>query len=210
MKTINSALLLLGLVFLLGCGQQIEAEKQLGDQKVELKHEEPVTEDPISPLSPEERLTENQAYQQGYQKPGAAIRFTHNYDGEVQIGEIEEVTLSFRHSYQAGSLHIELNAQEGLEILDDQPSYHFDLADKQPLDITTSLAVGEEGKYYLSIFATVENEGYDPISRVFALALNAGDPEEQTKSSLGSGMSVEKAKSGEKIILMPAEETISP
>lgn len=145
-----------------------------------------------------------------YQKPGAAVQFSHNYDGVSEQNEEEIVTLRFNHQYKAGTISISLEPQDGLIVADNSSPYVFSLADSSELEMHTTLSADTEGKYYLSIFATVDDLNSNPISRVFALAVNVGDPEQIAKKSLEPvDMAVKKTASGEQIILMPAEETIS-
>ena len=208
---------------LVGCSQDDHAKpaKSVSTEDLESHLEEVSSSTETKALSAKPLSVEQESVKQeslgkhaheglSYQKPGAAVRFSHNYSGKSEVGDSESVTLTFNHEYSTGSLSIQLEAQEGLNIADNQSPYIFALDEDRNLEIEALLSAAANGKYYLSIFATVEGWGGDPISRVFALALNAGDSEQKTKSSLEPvHMSIEEATPGNKIILMPAEETIS-
>ena len=145
-----------------------------------------------------------------YQKPGAAFQFTHNYQGASEPAEAESVTLMFHHAYQAGLMTVQIEGQEGLNILNNSSPYSFALDKTDSPEIEVELIADQPGKYYLNIFATVDDLSGNPMSRVFALAFNVGEWAAMEKSSLKPAhMSLEKSGNTSTLILMPAEETIS-
>ena len=44
-----------------------------------------------------------------YQKPGANVRLTHNYDGATNTGEVENLSLIFTEQYSSGQMYIPAN-----------------------------------------------------------------------------------------------------
>lgn len=192
-----------------GCNQEKQAV--LADtEDVELVRGEAAENTPLPTVSVDDTLAEISVKKgSAYQKPGASVRFSHNYDGRSEAGEIESLTLSFHHAYDSGRLSIQLDAQEGLSIVDNQSPYRFTMDKPQTVEIEAQLSADSEGKYYLSIVASVENQNANPISRVFALALNVGELGAEKSGLEPVHMSIEKSATDETLILMPAEETIS-
>jgi len=183
-------------------------------ESTETKNEIPVTSNnkqfEQTDSKKQKPINENKGIANFYQKPGASVQFTHNYDGSMTLGEAEPVTFTFNHGYNAGTISIQLEAQDGLDIADNRSPYTFTLNNPKTLEIETLLTAQTEGKYYLSIFATVDDLNGNSISRVFALAVTVGELGKTAKSSLEPiHMSLESRTSDEQIILMPAEETIS-
>ena len=49
-----------------------------------------------------------------YAKPGAAVNFSHNYDGHTKLGETENFQVTVSERYQSGMLNISITTSEGL------------------------------------------------------------------------------------------------
>ena len=147
-----------------------------------------------------------------YATPEAAVRLEHDYDGRMEPDVAEALTLSFRHGYTAGSMRVAFYAHDGLELYNAEAPRALPLDAAQPLTLPIQLTAPAAGQYYLSIFATVESaDGEEVAHRIFGLDLRAGDESEiagQARRSLKIDR-VQETPSGERIVVMPAEETIS-
>ncbi|MAH73190.1 MAG: hypothetical protein CBC09_03855 [Cellvibrionales bacterium TMED49] len=107
-------------------------------------------------------------------KPGAAVSFSHNYNGFSELNQSSNVTLTFREGYDLGDLIVTFAVNDGLTINPSRESYIFTMQDTNTHDIHLSLRPVEKGKHYLTIFVSVKNTRQLPLSRVFALAVKAG------------------------------------
>lgn len=139
-----------------------------------------------------------------YQKPGAAVRLTHNYDGHSQVGEPELIQLSFAETYSAGVLNIALKADPGLTIspADNNFSFAMDAATVHRLEVSVNAEVA--GKHYLQMFVSASDSSGSIKNRVFAIAFYAEDAFLQGKSK----PSEHNKASTDKMIYLPSEETV--
>ena len=104
-------------------------------------------------------------------KTGAAVTFSHNYDGFSELNQSSNVTLTFREEYDFGDLTITFATTDGLTIKSTKQSYIFTMLNTDTHDINLRLCPTTEGKHYLTIFVSVNNTRKSPLSRVFALAV---------------------------------------
>jgi hypothetical protein len=139
---------------------------------------------------------------QAYQKPGAAVRFDHNYDGLTGPGEVETILLNFAEAYDAGTLSITVDADSGLSYELGSPQV-FDLQSTDMHELTVDLSAATGGRYYLRIFAEVLLPDGQVDRRVFGLALQVGIPGDK---SISSDEKHDTDFRGGELILLPAEE----
>lgn len=146
-----------------------------------------------------------------YSTPEAAVRLEHDYEGRMQPDVAETLTLRFRHDYTAGSMRVMFYAHDGLELYNAEASRALPLNAAQPLSVPIQLTAPSAGLYYLSIFATVESADGEVAYRIFGLDIKAGDESEIASQARRSSKTdrVQETPSGELIIVMPVEETIS-
>lgn len=170
-----------------------DPENTQGVESVAVAIDADINKDPIKASS-----------NQSYQKPGASVRFDHNYDGATEVGEQEQIQLSFVEQYAAGTLTISLSADEGLGI-DSSLTQSYSLTADSALVMDLTLSAASEGKYYLTIFADVEDGNGRREKRVFGLALYVGDVAEKTSTE----MEMKEGFRGDRMMMLPAEETIS-
>lgn len=145
----------------------------------------------------------------GQRKPGAEILFIHDFDGQIDSGIPEQVTLRFEHNYGDGDLTIQLDAESGMELMGNSSPYTFILKDSAPAVLPITLTVQSPGKYYLNIFATFNRPNVSQ-GRAFALAVSTSDYVAAAKKKLDAIKNVPSSSdNAENIILLPAQETIS-
>lgn len=141
-----------------------------------------------------------------YQKPGAAVRFSHNYKGPIALGEDYSMQLSFAVAESAGRLDLKLRPDAGLSTDLSTNQFAFGPESNQTKTIDLKVRADQAGKYYLTIFASLTDGQGDTQHRVFAVAIEAGDALDQPgKKSATMGESA----SGEPIVILPAQETVS-
>lgn len=148
--------------------------------------------------------------QTDYLKPGAAIQFSHNYDGKTNPGEVENFQVFVKGGSLSGSLDIKMENNDGLTIYNDRKIQKFDVADDAPdgLDQAMNISVGAQnpGRYYLNFLASSDQGGDTPMMRAYTIAIQVGD--QPYVPELGKGMTLEETPTGEKVISMEAAETI--
>ena len=135
-----------------------------------------------------------------YAKPGAAVRFSHDYRGGAEPGETTLVALSFAERYAAGELIIRLEPMPGLQMSPGQRQYAYDLSADEPVQIDVALGAAVAGKYYLNIFASVTDAAGRPQSRVFALGFQVGE------AVVDGARSPQKTIDGDPVIILPISE----
>ena len=135
-----------------------------------------------------------------YAKPGAAVRFSHDYRGGAQPGETTLVTLSFAERYASGELIIRLEPLPGLQMSPGQRQYAYDLSAEDPMKIGLALGAPVAGKYYLNIFASVTDAAGRSQSRVFALGFQVG------AAVVDGARSPQKTTDGDAVIVLPIIE----
>ena len=146
-----------------------------------------------------------------YSTSGAAVQLEHDYDGRMEPDVTETLTLQFRHEYTAGSMRVEFYAHDDLELYNAETPRVLQLDAAQPLILPIELTAPAAGEYYLSIFATVESADGEVAQRIFGLDLKAGDDMEIAGQGRRSQKidSVQETASGERIIVMPAQEAVA-
>jgi len=153
-------------------------------------HEKPVTV--VQPVKKAQHLKEA--------KPGAAISLSSESITVINANEISSTELIFEVSEPSGTLMIELSPAGGLELLDTQTSQRIAFSSPGPIKVPVKLRALVDGRYYLNIHATLDNG--DVISnRGLALIVQVG-PEKARLNQL-------KKSSGDNVISLPAQETIS-
>ena len=153
----------------------------------------------------------------GYAQPGhanpanAAVQLEHDYEGRMPPDVAQTLTLRFRHGYTAGVMRVAFYAHDGLELYNAEALRSLPLDAAQPLSVPIQLTAPSAGQYYLSIFATVELPDGEVAHRIFGLDLHAGDESEMVSQARRASkiQRVQETPSGELIIVMQAEETIS-
>lgn len=158
--------------------------------------------DKLPPEPPGQIDMKAKEFSANYQKPGAAIRLNHNYDGRTEPGETENLTLVFADGYDAGTLAVTVDSDEGL-VYSLNSASAFDLQSSDRHEMEISLSAQTSGRYYLRIFVEVLLPDGQIDRRVFGLALQVGDS--QNKETVKGG--AETDFRGEELIILPAEES---
>ena len=163
----------------------------------------------------------------GYLKPGAAIRFSHNFNGPLKPNQQQTVDLTFKVAQTSGQLTLKLQADTGLDIGTPPEDYVFNLENEQPIVIQQTISTQASGKYYLTMFAEVIDGQGQAKNRVFALAVQVGDVAlDQSKAEVAANLgaanlknklsnnqrrftpAIEVNSKEQQLILLPAQETV--
>lgn len=146
----------------------------------------------------------SQNFQSAYQKPGAAVRLKHNYDGHSNIGEPELLQLIFSESYNTGVLNVDLKVGQGLTVSPSDNSYSFAMQGENFHHLEIRVEAQTEGKHYLQLFVSASESNSSLKHRVFAIPFYAGDsflPSRNKKSQ-------QDKSSADNMIFLPSKETI--
>jgi|GEM_PF-6218416 len=139
-------------------------------------------------------------------KPGAAITLSHEGPKDLQPGQYGVVTVKVTDSYEAGTLVLTAQPEEGLRLVTETAETTFpfsgDDSHEWELDVTSETS----GVYYLNIFATAKLPEGPEMRRSYAARILIGDVTEADirKSMKKNGSLSEDGKT----ISMEAEETI--
>ncbi len=168
----------------------------------------------------------------GYLKPGAAIRFSHNFNGPLKPNQQQTVDLTFTVAQTSGQLTLKLQADTGLDIGTPPEDYVFNLENEQPIVIQQTISTQASGKYYLTMFAEVIDGQGQAKNRVFALAVQVGEVAlDQSKTEAAANLgaanlettnlknklsnnqrrftpAIEVNSKEQQLILLPAQETV--
>ena len=134
-------------------------------------------------------------YQPVHYKPGADVRFTHNYDGKTEPGEYEQLELQFTsYSLADGeSMKISLNPSKALEVTE---GYKFDVhATNHKMRIPITLKALQNGRHYLGIHAEIVDTHGHRSFRIFELPVQVGEQtvtqhEKATRSAKGRKLKI--------------------
>jgi len=167
--------------------------------------QESVVKEPQLAISkePQPAADKEAQFSSNYRKPGAPIDFTHNYDGTTVAGELEsfEITLSSRVK---GGLKALVYSRDNILVGDNiEQSKPLEVGETLVIPVTVSSPT--DGKFYLNVQASSQiNE--QKMGRAFSLAIYVGNWEKASKSTNGQVKTTGEGK--EKVIIMPAQETI--
>ena len=140
-------------------------------------------------------------------KPGASVQITSDYDGKTSPFETETFTLTFTERYAAGTMKVKLTTTGELDLWTaDEASFSMSGHDPHTLEVSLSSSV--EGRHYLTANIMVETPDgmVFPATRGIAINVGAGASQQAKQAQTES----EIRPSGNQVIEMEAEETISP
>lgn len=155
------------------------------------------------PVAPEVTNTVNKDAA-SYIKPGASVEISGDKLLYLQPGERLDWVLNLASGEPEGELQVSLATSEGLELVSQQNTFTFNLAEEGAYTIPLSLRALDEGRYYLYIQAQVAT-GERSSSRALAVAVQVGDEKPLQKQSLGKQ---ELDSEGQLLIIQDAEEDI--
>ena len=130
------------------------------------------------------------------------MRFSHNYKGYSEVGEIETIELVFTDGYSTGQMQLKLKSDEALTLEPSAMDYIFTLDGYNSNKINLSIQSHTEGKHFLNIFAMVTDENGYSSGRVFSIAFYVG---ENAKNKIEP-----QDPKAESVIRLPSIETSEP
>ncbi|PCI41931.1 MAG: hypothetical protein COB51_13560 [Moraxellaceae bacterium] len=160
----------------------------------------------VSPVSVDHKTMQTAG---GYQKPGAAVGFSSNYDGTTELGEEEPFEIQLV-AQSAGELSVTISAPESILLGDSDIEVVQSVTAGQTVTIPVAVQAFSAGKYYLNIHTRLVSGG-QARDRAFAMAIYAGSSQQIKNSrSVSSNKSgIVSISGGESVILLPAIETVT-
>ena len=142
----------------------------------------------------------------GYYKPGAAVALLHDYDGQTELGERENIMLTLEHHYSSGYISARLLETPELQILAYSQLDNEKLQTGSKLQIPVQISGTKSGKYYISLEVIYENLSAQRSLRVLSLPIQIGN----INTSKGANTEPQKAISNiEKgLVILNAQEVI--
>jgi hypothetical protein len=153
-------------------------------------------------LSTDSKISQLHQPKSTYMKPGAAIRFNHNYDGKTEVGDVETIQLSFKESYSSGQMQVTLQPDPALSIEPAIENYQFSMDSDKSHQLEIAVSATSEGKHFLNIFTSATDESGQSKTRVFAIAFYVGNNFRAEK------INSNKTSSADNLRYLPSRETV--
>ena len=130
-------------------------------------------------------------------KFGAAVVFSHSYDGRSDIDQVEHFELTFQPTQAIDTLTIDLSSPDNI-LLEGDRSLTRAASANSAVTVPVSIMANTEGKFYLNILVQTEQNGRR-LGRAFAVAIHVGDSAAAQKTN---------AQNEDNVHVMPAQEEI--
>ena len=114
----------------------------------------------------------NKAPAEVAKKYGAAVQFTHSYDGSSNIDQAEYFELTFQPTQIIDTISIELRSPDDILLGGDQ-TLTPGVSNSSPVTIPVGILARSEGKFYINIVVQTEQEGRR-LGRAYAVAIKVG------------------------------------
>lgn len=111
----------------------------------------------------------------GYFKPGAAVALTYDYDGQTDLGELENLTLTLKHYYNTGYISARLLETNDLHIISHQTLDNEKLQTGLDLQLPIQISGLKSGEYYISLEIIYESLAGNQSLRVLSLPVRIGN-----------------------------------
>ncbi len=145
------------------------------------------------------------SHEVSYVKPGAAVEVLHDYDGQTPKGEIESLTVTVNHIYEAGYLTVRLLPTQGLQIHSDMTPQQMKLHAGLKLSFPVQFSSMTEGTYYLGLEAVYESLESEQSRRVISVPVTIGS---KKTGKFQPAKITDRKVATDGIIVLPAREII--
>jgi len=140
----------------------------------------------------------------GYQKPGAALRFSHDLKQQMQAGQSGTFKLWVWDEYTSGNMTVTVSADSGLTLSSVSDSKDMNMFGDDPQSMDVSFTALTNGRHYLNVHARTEVDG-QVMYRSYAVPVQVGPRLAKTRPD---NVMVDKS-TGQAYIRMEAQETIN-
>lgn len=137
-------------------------------------------------------------------KPGAAISFSHTFEGPLTVGQEGQVMLTISEAYISGVMNVEVIVDDGLSVFGSSASKILQLSGGPDHTWPITFSAVQNGVQYLRVRAVADIDGQPSSARSYAVRIDVGDTSD---ASAQKAKSTTKMPDGEAVIMMEAEET---
>jgi len=135
-----------------------------------------------------------------YAKPGAPVDITYTTE-HVDVGDASAVHVELSSRLTSGTMNVKINLDKGLnkvsKVSEELSISMKDAKGTYPMDFKVS--ADDDGLYYIKLLVSIKGKGM----RAFAVPVYVGNGLLKVNKK-----PIQKTKSGENILVSPAEETI--
>lgn len=142
----------------------------------------------------------------GYFKPGAAVALTYDYDGQTELGALENITLTLQHHYSSGYISARPLETHDLNITSYQTLNNEKLQSKENLQLPIQISGTKSGTYFVSLEVIYESLSGQRNLRVLSLPIQIGEPRKAKTATPSTQKSNSISKKG--LITFQANEII--
>mgnify|MGYP001190345216 CR=1 FL=1 len=139
-------------------------------------------------------------------KPSAQVELVDLKPVQLRPREAQSVTVMLNAAYSQGQMRVQVSAAEPLEVLGEQSTFHFDLAQGGPYSLPLELYLPVPGRHYVNI--AVELDSPDTPINFRALSVIVDGGEDSLTAPLLEPPTA--ASGGRKIHSLPARERVTP
>jgi len=136
-------------------------------------------------------------------KPGAAVSFSHETSGPVQVGGNGYVTLTINEGYPTGTLSLLASSDDGLDVAGTSASTTLNASDGTTHSWRVDFRGEADGVHYLNVMAMADTGE----RRSYAIPIQVGDWK-SVEDARKAAKPMQEQADGEMAIILEAQETI--
>lgn len=155
-------------------------------------------------ITPDVSMTKSTSHTHAV-KPGASVKLENTQPFFLDAPGVSDLELLLSAPQHDGTLSVDVSAGEGLQ-LDSPLHYEFPSGQLTEYKLPVRVRAVSEGRYYINLRVTLINKEQRE-HRVITAIVQIGEPVKRVQKA--SSGAVEK-NNEEKVISLPAQETISP
>lgn len=137
-------------------------------------------------------------------KPGAALSFSHEFEGPLIAGEQGLVMLTISEAYTSGVLNVDVVVDEGLSVFGSSLSKTIQLSGGPDHIWPITVSAVQNGVQYLRIRAVTDIQGQPVSARSYAVRIDVGG---NSDASAQKTTPPTMMPDGDAVIMLEAEET---
>ena len=137
-------------------------------------------------------------------KPGAPVSLDSPSLVNINANQTTRINLALKTSTTMGKMHVDIIPGDGLQLLNTNPAYELVLDGSADYPFVAELLAPNNGRYYLNLHITLDN-GETISLRTLAVIVQVGPSAEDNAIS----SKLFKTSTDERVISLPAEETVS-
>lgn len=137
-------------------------------------------------------------------KPGASVSLESTAIININANQRTDIKLALKTPVSSGTMHVDVIPGDGLQVLNAPTTYDVTLDGSASYPYKADVFAPNNGRFYLNLHVTLDNAEVIS-SRSLAAIIQVGPIAEESLQS----SKLLKTSSGENIISLPAEETVT-